>query len=79
MKKAALMVLMLAMGASIASAATVKSTTTDMGNFLGREAKRAGWSDSTSSWGNFWTNINPVVFLKNQQDAYNARKTPAKK
>ena len=80
MKKTALLVLVLALGASIASAATVKQVAADVGNFWGREAKHAGISDSASSWGNFWSNLNPVTYLKSQQDAYNARKgTEAKK
>ena len=41
MKKAALLVLVLAFGASIASAETVKQVGADMGNFLSREAKRS--------------------------------------
>ena len=81
MKKAMLFVLMLAFGASMAYAATtretVKSTSGKMGSFWSREAQRAGWKDSTNSWGNFWSNANPVNFFKNQQDAYNARKTGA--
>ena len=74
MKKVTMLVLALAFGASIASAETVKQAADNTGNFWSREAKRAGWSDSTSGWGKFWENVNPVNFLKNQQDAYNARK-----
>ena len=77
MKKAALLVLALAFSASIASAETVKQASDNAGNFWSREAKRAGWSDSTSGWGKFWENANPVNFLKNQQDAYNTRKSGA--
>ena len=75
MKKVALLVLVLAFGASVASAMTVKQANANVGSFLDREAKRSGLSDSTSSWGNFWSNVNPVNYFKNQQDAYNARKT----
>ena len=74
MKKAALLVMVLAFSAAIASAETVKQAGTDVGNFWSREATRSGIKDSTSGWGNFWTNINPVNFFKNQQDAYNSRK-----
>ena len=80
MKKAALLVLVLAFGASVASAETVKQAGTDMGNFLSREAKRSGLQcPSASGMGNFLDNLNPVNFFKRQQDAYNARKTTAKK
>ena len=79
MKKAVLVALLFMFSVSMASAATtqdtVKSTSEKIGNFWGREAKRAGWQDSTSSWGNFLNNVNPVHFFKYQQDAYNARKT----
>ena len=78
MKKVALFVLMLMLGASLSYAATTKETVKEagknMGNFWSREAQRAGWKDSTNSWGNFWTNVNPVNFFQTQQDAYNARK-----
>ena len=75
MKKIALLVIVLAFGAAVASAETVKQAGTDAGNFWSREAKRAGWSDSTSNgWGKFWENANPVNFFKNQKDAYDARK-----
>ena len=74
MKKVAMLVLVLAFGATIASAETVKQASDSAGNFWSREAKRAGWADSTSGWGKFWENANPVNFFKNQQDAYNARK-----
>ena len=75
MKKTALLVFVLAFGAAIASAETVKQAADNTGNFWSREAKRAGWSDSTSSgWGKFWENANPVNFFKNQKDAYDARK-----
>ena len=79
MKKVALLALMLMFSVSIVSAetvrSTVKSTSEKVGNFWSREAERAGWKDSTSNWGNFWSNANPVNFFKQQQDAYNARKT----
>ena len=79
MKKAALWVALLFMfNVSVASAATTKDTVKSagekMGSFWSHEAQRAGWKDSTSNWGNFWNNANPVNFFKNQQEAYNARK-----
>lgn len=77
MKKTALLILGMAFMASAASAATVKDLRTDVRNFWGREAKRSGISDSTSSWDKFLTNVNPVNFFKSQQDAYNARKVAA--
>ena len=78
MKKAVLLVLMLMFSVSVASAATtkdtVKSASEKVGNFWAREGERSGLKESTSNWGNFWTNVNPVNFFKNQQDSYNARK-----
>ena len=74
MKKITMLVLVLAFGAAVASAETVKQAGTEAGNFWSREATRSGIKDSTSGWGNFWTNLNPANFLKNQQDAYNSRK-----
>ena len=78
MKKAMMFVMMLMFAVSVASAATtqetVKSASEKVGNFWSKEAQRAGWKDSTANWGNFWSNMNPVNFLKNQQEAYNSRK-----
>ena len=80
MKKAALLVLVLAFGASVASAETVKQVGANVGNFWSREAKRSGLQcPSTSGLGNFLDNLNPVNFFKRQQDAYNERKGMAKK
>ena len=42
--------------------------------FWQREGERSGLGESTSSMGNFFKDINPVNFLKTQEDAYNARK-----
>lgn len=78
MKKAALLVFLLAFSVSVASAETVEQAGQNTGSFWSREAKRAGWSGNTASWGNFWNSVNPVIFFKNQQDAYNSRKTTAK-
>ncbi len=75
MKKAALLVLLLAFSASMASAETVKSASEKTGNFWSKEAERAGWKQSTSSWGSFWQSVNPAKFFKDQQDAYNARRS----
>ena len=81
MKKAMMMVLMVTFAVSVASAATtketVKSASEKVGNFWAREGERSGIKESTSNWGSFWKNANPVNFFKNQQDAYNARKTGA--
>ena len=75
MKKVTMLVLALAFSASIASAETMKQASDNTGSFWSREAKRAGWSDSTSSgWGKFWETANPVNFFKNQKEAYDARK-----
>ena len=78
MKKITMMVLMLMFAVSVAFAATteetVKSASEKVGNFWAREGERSGLKESTSNWGNFWTNANPVNFFKTQQDAYNARK-----
>ena len=74
MKKTALLILVLAFGASIASAMTAKEQVSDWREFWSKEGKRSGIGDSTASWGNFWGNLNPVAYFKNQQDAYNARK-----
>lgn len=73
MKKAAMLVLVMMFGAALASAETVKSASQKTGDFWAREAERSGLKESTSSWGNFWKNINPGKFFKDQQDAYNAR------
>ena len=73
MKKAALLVLALAFSVSLASAETVKSASAKTADFWAREGERSGLKESTSSWGTFWQNANPVNFFKNQQDAYNAR------
>ena len=74
MKKAALLGLLLMFGSSMASAETVKEAAKNTGDFWAKEGERSGLKDSTSNWGNFWNNVNPVNFFKNQQDAYNARK-----
>jgi len=78
MKKITMMVLMVLFAVSVASAATtgetVKSASEKVGNFWAREGERSGLKESTSNWGNFWTNVNPVNFFRNQQDSYNARK-----
>ena len=74
MKKVVMLALLMMFSVSMASAETVKQASENAGNFWSREAQRAGWTDSGSSWGKFWENVNPVNFLKNQQDAYNARK-----
>lgn len=75
MKKAALLILLLAFSASMASAETVKSAAEKAGNFWSKEGERSGLKESTSGWGKFWSNVNPLNYLENQQDAYNARKT----
>ncbi len=73
MKKAVLLGIILMFGAAAASAETVKTTSEKVGNFWSKEGERSGLKQSTSSWGTFWTNANPVNFFKGQQDAYNAR------
>ena len=82
MKKIVMFLFVLAFAMSAAQAASaettkdsVKSASTKVGNFFSREGERSGLKQSTSNWGNFWTNVNPVNFFKTQQDAYNARKT----
>ena len=80
MKKAALLVLVSAFGASIASAQTLKQASAEVGNFWSREAQRSGiHGPSASGIGNFLSSLNPVDFLKKQKDAYNERKTAAVK
>lgn len=78
MKKTMMFVLMMMFAVSIASAATtqetVKGASQKVGNFWAREGERSGLKESTSNWGSFWTNVNPVNFFKNQKDAYEARK-----
>ncbi len=78
MKKAAMLVLMILMASSVCYAATTKDTVKGFsekaGNFWAREGERSGLKQSTSSWGSFWSNANPVTFFKTQQDSYNARK-----
>ena len=78
MKRVALLALLLMFSASMVSAetvkGTVKSTSEKVGNFWAKEGERSGLKESTASWGNFWSNANPVNFFKTQQDAYNARK-----
>ena len=58
-----------------AYAETVKDAAQSTGNFWAKEGERSGLKESTSSWGQFWTNANPVKFLQDQQNAYNARKS----
>ncbi len=78
MKKTALFIFMLLMVAGIAQAATTRDTLKNeskkWGSFWAREGERSGLKESTSSWGNLFTNINPGKFFKDQQDSYNARK-----
>lgn len=78
MKKVSILVLMSALAASTAFAATTKETlkteSAKWGSFWSREGERSGLKESTSSWGNFFKNVNPGKFFKDQQDAYNARK-----
>ena len=79
MRKAALFVLLLVFSASMASAATVRDSVKGAGenvrNFFAKEGERSGLKDSTSGWGKFWGNINPMGYFKSQEDAYNARKS----
>ena len=77
MKKAMMGLAVLAFAASTAFAATTKDAAKDVNDFWAREGERSGLKDSTSSWGKFWENANPMKFFKDQQDAYNARKTGA--
>lgn len=83
MKKAIMFAFMLMFAVSVASAATTKDTVKGagekVGNFFSREGERSGLKESTANWGNFWTNVNPVNFFKNQKDAYEARKAGAAK
>jgi hypothetical protein len=82
MKKAALLVFLLAFSVSMASAETVEQAGQNTGSFWSREAKRSGLSgdgSSTCSMGNFLDKINPINFFKKQQDAYNARKASGAK
>ena len=45
-----------------------------MAGFWRREGERSGLGDSGSNMNSFFKNMNPVSFLKNQEDAYNSRK-----
>ena len=74
MKKTMALVFVLAFAVTAAWAETVKGQMEKAGGFWEREGERSGLKDSTANWGNFWSNVNPVNFFKNQQDAYNARK-----
>ena len=73
-----MLAILLMFSASLASAETVKDTVKSASqktaNFWSKEGDRSGLKESTSNWGNFWTNANPINFFKNQQDSYNARK-----
>ncbi len=60
---------------SAAHAEKVKDVVKKSNDFWAREGERSGLKESTSSWGSFWEKANPATFLKNQQDAYNARKS----
>ena len=81
MKKAALLMFVVALMASSAYAETTKEAVGKMsnsaGNFWSKEGERSGLKESTSSWGKFWENANPVKFFADQQNAYNARKSGA--
>ena len=72
---------MFVFASTAAYAETVKEAVTEAnkksGDFWGREGERSGWKESTSSWGQFWTNMNPGKFFQDQQAAYNARKSGA--
>jgi len=76
MKKVMMIVFAVAFvfASSAAYAEKVKDVVEKSNNFWAKEGERSGLKESTSSWGNFWTNINPGKYFKDQQDAYNARK-----
>lgn len=77
MKKTAMVVFAAAFvfASGAAYAETVKEAAQKTGNFWAKEGERSGLKESTSSWGQFWAKINPTTFFKDQQDAYNARKS----
>ena len=79
MKKTVVFLSVLAFAASVAYADSGNTGSSSGGGFWQKEGERSGLKESTSSWGKFWESANPVAFFKNQQDAYNARKTGAKK
>ena len=77
MKRTAVILFAVALAASTAYAETTKDAAQKVGNFWQKEGERSGWKDSTSSWGQFWSNLHPIKFFKDQEDAYNARKPGA--
>ena len=77
MKRMGIVLFLVACLAVPAYAETTKDVAQKTGNFWAREGERSGLKESTSSWGKFWVDANPVNFFKNQQDAYNARKSGA--
>ena len=74
MKKIFILALFIGILSPMAYAETTKDVAQKTGNFWSREGERSGLKESTSSWGKFWENANPMNFFKNQQDAYNTRK-----
>ncbi len=60
---------------SAAHAEKVKDVVEKSNNFWAKEGERSGLKESTSSWGQFWSNINPGKYFQDQQTAYNARKS----
>ena len=74
MKKTAALALFALLLATPVFAETTKDAVNNVGSFWSREAERSGLKESTSSWGKFWQNANPVKFLKEQREAYDARK-----
>ena len=79
MKKIVLVALALAFASAPAFSATTKETVSNeskkWGSFWSREGERSGLKESTSSWGQFWHNMNPGHFFQAQKEAYNSRKT----
>ena len=49
----------------------------DKSSFWYKEGQRSGLSNTGSGAGNFFKNLNPVPFFKNQQERYNSRKAVA--
>ena len=77
MKKSVLAVFAVAfvLASGVAHAEKVKDVVEKSNNFWAKEGERSGLKESTSSWGQFWSNMNPGKYFQDQQTAYNARKS----
>ncbi len=65
----------LVLASSAAYAETVKEAVKKNQDWWAKEGERSGLKESTSSWGKFLENMNPVKYFQEQKIAYDARKS----